>query len=386
MAPLPPLRPLENYSLRKIRLISTGLYLHIPFCAVKCRFCDFAAFPGRRQDVPRYLKALQTELKGLFQNNPRRSLETFYVGGGTPSLLDQAQWAELSGGLRKWVDVSPGWEATLECNPDGVTDEKLRAWRDSGMNRLSFGLQSDEPALLASLGRTHSYGDFVRVFGSARARGFQNLSVDLMYGLPGQTLEGWTKTVRRVLETEPDHLSAYGLQVEESTYFHRVGVHSDDDLQADMYEAAAEILESAGYVHYEISNFARPGFECRHNLRYWRNQECFGVGVSSAWYDGLQRYTNTDDLTAYMDSVLTDGRPQVDVVALSPVEREGENLMLGLRLNEGVVPTPLGLALYGKGLDRCVQEGLLFREGNLFRPTRLGWRLSNRIFIGLLAP
>lgn len=386
MAPLPPLPPLESDSLKKPSLFLTGLYLHIPFCAVKCRFCDFAAYPGRRQDVPRYLKALQTELKGLFQNNPRQYLETFYVGGGTPSLLDQAQWAGLLAGVRKRVGISPGWEATLECNPDSVTDDKLRAWRDSGMNRLSVGLQSDEPVLLASLGRTHSYEDFVRAFRAARARGFHNLNVDLMYGLPGQTLEGWTKTVRRVLEMEPDHLSTYGLQVEESTYFHRSGVQSDDDLQSDMYEAVADILESAGFVHYEISNFARPGFECRHNLRYWRNQECFGVGVSAAWYDGMRRHTNTDDLTVYMDSVLTDGRPQAESVALSPDEREGENLMLGLRLKEGVVPTPRGLSLYRKGLDRCVQEGLLLREGDQYRPTRRGWRLSNQIFVGLLAP
>lgn len=317
---------------------------------------------------------------------PRRFLETFYVGGGTPSILEPLEWRALLAGVRDSFDTDQNWEATLECNPDSVTDEKLNAWQDSGMNRLSVGLQSDDPALLAILGRTHTYDDFVKVFRSARAKKFHNLNVDLMYGLPGQTLEGWTKTLRRVLETDPDHLSAYGLQIEETTYFHRSGVQADDDLQADMYEAAADMLESAGYIHYEISNFAKPGFECRHNLRYWRNQECLGVGVSSAWYDGAARHTNTDDLTQYMDSVETEGTPTSETVRLPPDQQEGENLMLGLRLKEGVLPTPAGQALFGPALDRHVEEGLLVREGARYRPTRTGWRLSNRIFVDLLVP
>lgn len=364
----------------------TGLYLHIPFCSVKCRFCDFAAFPGRRNDIPLYLQALHKDIHVITEKVPRVVLNTLYVGGGTPSLLEPKDWSSLLAVVRDRFEVLPDWEATLECNPDGVNHEKLRAWKDSGMNRLSFGLQTDEPPLLASLGRTHSYDDYVRVLSAARARGFRNINVDLMYGLPGQSVKGWIKTLRGVLETNPDHLSAYGLQVEESTYYHRSGVQSDDDLQADMYEAAVDLLDSAGYVHYEISNFARPGFECRHNLRYWRNQECLGAGVSSAWYDGVRRHTNTHDLTTYIESVLTGGRPQFDTVSLSPDEREGENVMLGLRLQEGVVPSPRGLTLYGKGLDRCVQEGLLVREGDRYRPTCRGWQLSNRIFVGLLGP
>jgi oxygen-independent coproporphyrinogen-3 oxidase len=368
-----------------LSLNPTGLYLHIPFCSVKCRFCDFAAFPGRKNDIPRYLQALKKDISVLAENHPRRVLDTLYVGGGTPSLLDPEDWTALLAGVRDCFDVSPNLEASLECNPDGVTEEKLAAWRASGMNRLSFGLQSDDPALLTSLGRTHTYEDLVRVMGNARSQGFQNRNVDLMYGLPGQTVEGWINTLRRVLEMNPEHLSAYALQVEESTYYHRSGVQSDDDLQADMYETAADILESAGYRHYEISNFARPGFDCRHNLRYWRNQECLGAGVSAARYDGAQRYTNTDDLTSYMDSVLMDGRPRQETVSLSPDEREGENIMLGLRLQEGVCPSPRGQVLFGKVLDRSVRDGLLVREGDRYRPTRRGWRLSNQIFVDLLS-
>ncbi|MBK8575833.1 MAG: radical SAM family heme chaperone HemW [Elusimicrobia bacterium] len=387
-------------------MVPTGLYLHIPFCAVKCRFCDFAAYPGRREDTARYLNALRRELAGIsrlkggeqndsdlvddssrstgFFGVPRRVLETFYVGGGTPSLLEPAQWQGLLGGVRECFDISADWEATLECNPDGVSLDKLKAWRESGMNRLSFGLQTDEGPLLSVLGRTHTFEDFKDVFHAARTQGFDNLNVDLMFGLPGQTFDGWVKTLERVIELSPEHLSAYALHVEESTYFHRSGVQSDDDLQADMYELTADLLESAGYVHYEISNFAHPGFECRHNLRYWRNQECLGAGTSSAGYDGIRRRTNTDDLSIYLSSVEKNGVPDSESLELSPAQREGENLMLGLRLKEGALLTPAGQALYGKSLDRHVRDGLLNRKGDRYYPTRKGWRLSNRIFVDLL--
>ncbi len=363
---------------------TTGLYLHIPFCSVKCRFCDFAASPGRLKDIPRYLAALGREIDRRAREFPGRVLDTFYVGGGTPSLLEPDDWRRLLAVVRAGFPTDPGWEASVECNPDGVTEEKLAAWRELGLNRLSFGLQTDDGSLLATLGRTHSWDDFQRVFCAARAAGFSNLNVDLMFGLPGQTREGWARTLARVLELGPDHVSAYGLQVEEFTYFHRSGVQADDDLQADMYETAADALESAGFIHYEISNFARPGFECRHNLRYWRNQPCLGAGVSAAWYDGTARRTNTDDLTLYMESVEKNGAPDCETIQLNPDQREGENLMLALRLKEGALPSPRGHTLYGKDLDRHVREGLLTRTADRYRPTRQGWRLSNRIFVDLL--
>lgn len=375
--------PLENHPLTS--LSSTGLYLHIPFCAVKCRFCDFAAYPGRRADVPRYLAALKKEL-GADARIPHPPLETLYVGGGTPSLLDPSDWTGLVDSVKDNFEFLPGAEVSLECNPDGVSPEKWDAWSSSGVNRISLGLQTDEPRLLALLGRTHSWHDFEIAFKTARRQKIHAINVDLMFGLPGQTLAGWADTLRRVADLEPDHVSAYGLQVEEHTYFHRSGVQADDDRQADMYESAADLLESAGYVHYEISNFARPGFECRHNLRYWRNQDCLGVGVSAAGYDGVRRKTNTDDLTVYMTSVEPRGVPEHETVELTPDQREGENLMLALRIKEGVIPSPRGLALYGKALDRHVRGGLLVRDGARYRPTRKGWRLSNQIFVDLLSP
>ncbi|MBP9128441.1 MAG: radical SAM family heme chaperone HemW [Elusimicrobia bacterium] len=381
MDPLLALFPLENHPLTSPS--STGLYLHIPFCAVKCRFCDFAAYPGRRADVPRYLAALQREMRSIMG---RPTLDTLYVGGGTPSLLDPLEWTNLVQAVNSHFELASGAEVTMECNPDGVSPEKWVAWSASGVNRISLGLQTDEPGLLALLGRTHTWDDFENAFKTARRQKIHALNVDLMFGLPGQTVSGWVSTLRRVADLGPDHISTYGLQVEEHTYFHRSGVQADDDRQADMYETAADLLESAGYVHYEISNFARPGFECRHNLRYWRNQDCLGLGVSAAGYDGARRKTNTDDLTAYMTSVETRGVSDHETVELSPAQRVGENLMLALRLKEGVVPTSRGLALYGEPLDRHVRGGLLVRDGARYRPTRTGWRLSNRLFVDLLGP
>lgn len=308
------------------------------------------------------------------------------MGGGTPSLLDPSEWTGLVDFVKDNFEFLPGAEVSLECNPDGVSPEKWDAWVSSGVNRISLGLQTDDPGLLAVLGRTHSWDDFESAFKTARRQKIHAINVDLMFGLPGQTVTGWTDTLRRVADLGPDHVSAYGLQVEEHTYFYRSGVQADDDRQADMYEIAADLLESAGYVHYEISNFARPGFECRHNLRYWRNQACLGIGVSAAGYDGTRRKTNTDDLTAYMASVETRGVSDHETVELSSDEREGENLMLALRIKEGAIPSPRGLALYGKALDRHVRGGLLVRDGARYRPTRKGWRLSNQIFVDLLSP
>lgn len=383
MDSLPALFPLENHPLTAP--LSTGLYLHIPFCAVKCRFCDFAAYPGRRADVPRYLAALKRELDGCAVAG-RHALDTLYVGGGTPSLLTPLEWAQLMDSVKNNFDFLPEAEFSMECNPDGLLPEKWKAWSSSGVNRISLGLQSDDPGLLAQLGRTHGWEDFCSAFETARRYRFHSINVDLMFGLPGQTVSGWASTLRRVADLGPEHISTYGLQVEEHTYFHRSGVQADDDRQAEMYEMAADLLESAGYSHYEISNFAKPGFECRHNLRYWRNQTCLGVGVSAAGYDGARRKTNTDNLTDYMTSVETHGVAIHETAELTPDQREGENMMLALRLKEGVLPSSLGLALYGEALKKHAKEGLLIHEGGRFRPTRKGWRLSNRIFVDLLDP
>lgn len=359
----------------------TGLYLHIPFCHARCHYCDFATFTGREGQIDRYLAALAKEI-GAF--GPQ-SLETVFVGGGTPTVLEPTQWKVLFGDIERML-VEEGHEATVECNPESVTPEKLAAFRETGVNRLSFGLQATQDRLLKALNRVHDFARFETVFRQARAAGFDNLNVDLMYGLPGQTIEDWRDTLSCVLESGPEHISAYALSVEEDTVLDRTGVTADDDLQADMYEEAASVLESAGYVHYEISNFAKPGRECRHNLRYWRNQPTLGAGVSAAWFDGRVRRQNTDSLDDYLQAVEAGRSPVVEEAALAEPERVGEDLMLALRLKEGVAPAPQARLLYGSVLHRFRNLGFLTENNGHFRPTRQGWRLSNQLFQELLSP
>ncbi|MBK6880015.1 MAG: coproporphyrinogen III oxidase family protein [Elusimicrobia bacterium] len=263
---------------------------------------------------------------------------------------------------------NPEFESSLECNPETLTVEKLEALRRAGVNRLSLGLQTTEDPLLKALGRSHDLRTFHGAYRAARDVGFGNLNIDLMYGLPGQTRTGWMDTVKRVIDLAPEHVSAYALTVQEETYFHRSGVVPDDDLQADMYEEAADALIAAGFGHYEISNFAKPGRECRHNLRYWRNQDCLGAGVSAARYDGRTRRTNTDNLSVYLLAMEGGQTPVVEETALTEAERLGEDLMLGLRLAEGVAPSAAAARLYGASWRRPWRRACCAKRGGAISP------------------
>jgi oxygen-independent coproporphyrinogen-3 oxidase len=356
------------------------LYIHIPFCRVKCRFCAFAAYPGRLADVPRYLEALRKDIASL---TPVR-LDTLYFGGGTPTLLSPADWRLLIKSIRDVFPIAEGPEVSVECNPDDASPELLSVLRDLGVNRLSVGLQSTQDHHLRTLGRLHDYARFERAWTDARAAGFTNLNIDLMYGLPGQTMDEWKETLDRALALGSEHLSAYALTVEEKTAFRFRNVEPDDDLQADMYETLSDRMEGAGFLHYEISNFAKPGFECRHNLKYWRNENCLGAGVSAAWFwDGVRR-KNTENLTDYMEALEKNISPVLETVKLSEPEQVGESVMLGLRTRDGARLTGRAEAIYGDVLRRHAAQGLLKMTPDRVFPTRRGWLLSNRVFVDLL--
>ncbi len=241
------------------------------------------------------------------------------------------------------------------------------------------------------MNRAHSADEAHRCIELALETGFTNLTVDLIYGSPTTSDGQWATNLQTVFDLGIPHVSSYCLTVESGTALFdfikkQKTVAPEEEKSLRQFRYLMQQMRERGYDHYEISNFARPGFECRHNLRYWRNQDCLGLGVSAAGYDGARRKTNTDDLTAYMTSVETRGVSDHETVELSPAQRVGENLMLALRLKEGVVPTSRGLALYGEPLDRHVRGGLLVRDGARYRPTRTGWRLSNRLFVDLLGP
>lgn len=359
-----------------------GLYVHIPFCHVKCRFCDFAAFPGMMKSVPRYLSALDLELQGYRGYR----LGSLYIGGGTPSVLTPSDWTALMDSVSHALDRASDWEATVECNPENTTREKLAAYLKTGINRLSFGLQAAQDHLLKGLGRQHDFADFRRVFRQARAAGFANLNVDLMYGLPGQSFADWKDSLDSVLELEPDHISAYALTVEDRTAFGRSGVRSDDEFQADLYEYASVRLQAAGYDHYEISNFARPGFESRHNLRYWKNEPCLQAGVSASGYLNGVRRKNTERIPDYIQAVENGQSPVIEELILNEEDRVGEDLMLALRLRQGAEVSPAMRQLYGPVLNKYVAMGLLRERGTRVVPTLTSWLLSNQISRDLLTP
>ena len=359
-----------------------GLYIHIPFCRMKCRFCHFATFPGLRSEIPAYLSALEKEM----EFHPSRDLDTVFLGGGTPSMLSPRQIQRLLKSVRAHFRVSPGAEVSMEFNPEDGSDLKLRTARDAGVNRVSFGLQASQDSLLRSLGRLHDFKRFIEAFGNARRAGFDNLNADLMFGLPGQSLRDWIETIDRVLALSPEHISAYALDLDEPSALSFQKTAPDDDLQADMYEALAEKLSRAGYAHYEISNFSKPGFKCRHNLKYWRNEPCLGIGLAAAGFDGRTRVKNHDRMAPYIRNVRENIRPVMEEAALTEPDRAGEDLMLGLRLKEGARIRLQTSKYYGGVLEKYRDMGFLSLSSDSARAALnlKGWMLSNQIFMDIL--
>lgn len=360
----------------------TGLYVHIPFCSVKCFYCDFTAFSGQGKLARRYLAALEAEARLL----PTLVPETLYVGGGTPSELSAEETRELYALLGRACPSARFSESTFEANPDSLDAEKLAVLGAAGVTRLSLGLQTADDAELQAVGRRHSFADFVDGFRLARRMGGLDLCVDLMYGLPGQSLASWRETLDRVLSLEPDHLSLYGLQVEDRTLFAKRAVENDEGLEREMYELALELTAAAGFVHYELSNFARPGRESRHNLNYWDDGEYLGLGCGAASHLGGERSTNLDRLPEYLKAVEAGRRPTAETERLSGLAKLGEKAFLGLRRVEGFEPSPELETAFAPAWSRLERDGLVARAGARRRLTREGLFLANVAFSHFVPP
>lgn len=360
-----------------------GLYVHVPFCSVKCFYCDFAAFSGQGRLVGRYLSALEAEA-GLFPAGPRPG--TLYVGGGTPSELKAPEIAELFALIGRAYPGAGFAEATFEANPESLDAPKLEVLREAGVGRLSLGLQTLDEGLLKSIGRRHGAREFLEVYGEARRQGGFAINVDLMYGLPGQTLEHHRRSLAEVLALSPEHVSLYGLQVEDRTLFSRRQVANDEGLEREMFEESLDRLLEAGYHHYEISNFARPGFESRHNRIYWENGEYIGLGCGAASHLGGLRSMNTDRLEAYCRAVESGRRPLEETERLEGRERLGETAWLGLRLIDGFRPGPALEAAFASEWGGLERRGLLLRSGERVRLSREGIFLANQVFREFVAP
>ena len=328
--------------LQRKNKIPLGIYIHVPFCRSKCQYCDFYSLTGKKEcDFDGFLDAVCKHIKEAGPQAPNHIVDTVYFGGGTPSFFGADGMAVILTAIRKSFDVSPTAEITFEANPDSVTDRLLRRLRSEGFNRVSLGIQCDNDETLKQLGRPHTYEQAVQAVKKIRKHRFRNLSVDLMFGLPSQRLQDWEKTLRNVLRLKPEHISCYGLKVEEGTplYDYQEFYNlADDDMQADMYLLAVKVLKAFGYRQYEISNFCRKGHVSRHNLKYWTGGEYLGFGPDASSDFGGCRFAMVRDLQGYIEGIQTGGTVLREYQEVAPRERAGEYLMMRLRTASGIDP------------------------------------------------
>jgi putative oxygen-independent coproporphyrinogen III oxidase len=370
-----------------------GFYVHVPFCAKRCGYCSFNTAPLEDGAMARYLEALHREidLLGAIAWSPRVRLSTIFLGGGTPSLLAADDLAAMLARIRSRFDVATDAEITVECNPESVTREKLAGYLAAGVNRLSLGVQSLDDSILPRLGRLHDARGARTAFEAARAAGCDNLSVDLMYGLPGLDPDGWTRAVEAVLDWKPDHLSAYGLTLDAGSLWGASGVEGlpTEDTQIDQYWRLARAAGARGLEHYEISNYARPGLRSRHNQIYWQAAEYLAAGPGACGFVGRLRYANVKATPRYCETLAGGDLPVASSEHLSEQQRLAERLILGLRTADGVPATLLDSRLAGDSrLRRLVDEwrarALLVDRDGCVRLTEAGFLLSDALFVELL--
>lgn len=337
-----------------------GLYIHIPFCHARCGYCDFVTFTGQESRIKAYVEQLSGEFS-LQARQPwgGRPLSTIFFGGGTPSVLEPIQVRKILEAAGSEWKIRDDAEITLEANPESITEDKARGWREAGINRLSIGLQSFDDAILKAMDRLHTAEEFRDAYRAARAVGFDNVSVDLIYGFPEQSMESWQSTLEEAAALEPEHLSLYALTVEEHTPLYVRGAWVNNDQQADMYEVSRRILRDHGYEQYEISNFARPERACRHNLLYWRQDDYIGAGVGAVGCVGGLRWQNAKSLNGYARFLFQGELPWVSSEPLDPATRKFERLMLGLRLREGLAWGGDENPAWLRERTRLASEGLL---------------------------
>ena len=374
---------------------SLGIYVHIPFCRSKCEYCDFYSLGGARsrERMDSYLEATLSHIRESALAAPNYEVDTVYFGGGTPSFFGAAGLSRLFAEIDRRFDVSKEAEVSFEANPDSVTLPMLLRLRRNGFNRISIGVQSDLDEQLKALGRPHTYKQAQQAVSLARRAGFDNVSVDLMYGLPNQSREQWMQTLRNVIDLKADHISCYGLKVEPGTKlweYKDCANLPDDDAQADMYFYAVQTLEEFGYHQYEISNFAKDGFICRHNMKYWVGDEYLGFGPCAASDFAGKRFTIAPDLDKYVSGVQKKGVILSECESIPMRERAGEYLMLRLRTVDGIEQGEYTRSFLmpfepiEKKLLEFQKEDLTVLQNGRWRLTPKGFMLSNSIILELL--
>ena len=372
-----------------------GLYIHIPFCKAKCDYCDFYSLPDREEAMDLYLKALVTHLKETAPLTKGWKVDTVYIGGGTPSYFGAKRIGKLLGEVRRRFDVTRDAEITCEANPESADRKFLTSVRRSGVNRLSLGMQSASDAELQAVHRLHDFQQVTQAVAACKKAKIKNLSLDLIYGLPGQSIESWKKSLEAALALEPQHLSCYGLKVEPGTALDgrvtRGEILPDDDTQADMYLWTVERLEQAGYPQYEISNFARPGYQSRHNLKYWMGRPYLGFGPGAHSDFGGRRYSFVRDLDRYIRGILGGGSVIDESDIVPHRERGGEYLMLRLRTTRGIEEWEyrrefsMNFDPLEQKLEEYERQGWAMKRDRRWHLTPKGFLVSNQLIGDLLS-
>lgn len=361
--------------------MARSLYIHVPFCLKKCGYCDFYSISYNEPSMVRYVAGVKREL--ALKKDDLEMLHTLYFGGGTPSLISPEGIGSLMEGIRCLCGLSEDAEVTIEANPSTITRDRLEVMRQAGVNRISVGVQSFFDRELALLGRIHDAA-VARLALEEVHTCFDNFSIDLIYGIPGQTMKSWHESLEAALSYRPNHLSFYELTLEEHTALGRAVaagevVLPDEDRVASMYETGVEFLLEAGYHRYEISNFALPGYECRHNVNYWKRGEYVGAGPAAHSFIGGRRFHNVADAMGYLEAIEAGVVPMEEVTVLSELDCEKERIFLGLRLAEGIGLDELSVPLPLTFIEDLTTCGLVEITGNILRLTTKGILMSNQV-------
>lgn len=372
-----------------------SLYIHIPFCAQKCLYCDFPSFARKDHLRKAYIEALNKEIISLREKHNNLEINTIFIGGGTPSVLESDELEYLLKEVAK-LNMAKDIEYSMECNPGNLTEEKLEVMKKYGVNRISMGLQAKQDNLLKGLGRIHNYKTFKENFLLAKKVGFNNINVDLMFGLPNQKLNEWEETLREIISLEPAHISAYSLIIEEGTAFYNLYENNKlklptEEEERKMYHLAKKILEENGFNQYEISNYAKKGKECRHNLAYWNMDNWIGVGSASASYMDGKRIKNISSVEEYINSINEKGEAIEEIINNSKNDNMEEFVFMGLRKINGIDENEFKNRfsmnindVYGEIINKYIDEGLLIRESGRIFLSEKGIEISNIIMADFL--
>ena len=369
-----------------------GIYIHIPFCKQKCSYCDFVSFADKEIYEQQYIEAIKKEIE--YKAKIKYQISTIYIGGGTPSFINEKHIADILKVIRDKFDVNKDAEITIEVNPGTVDKQKLEIYKKAGINRLSIGLQSTNNRILKQIGRIHTYEQFLETYKLAKEAGFTNINVDLMLALPNQTLEDIQESVENVIKLKPTHISVYSLILEDGTALKKkvddnVLTLPDDELERKMYWSVKDILERSGYIHYEISNFAKAGYESRHNKDCWEQREYIGIGLAAHSYLNRTRFSNTCNLQDYINNIKNgEFEKNITIHERQTIEdAEKEYMLLGLRKIEGVdiqdfknryIDNPI--YVFHKELEKLVNEELVEIDLNKIRLTKKGLDLANLVW------